>query len=316
MQKTNLPLSKCKLVAFLVTLITAFLNLSCSKNTPNSNNLVITTATASSNENIETFKIGVIATQSFEEQQKMIKPLEEYLQQSLETGVNFQVASNYQQIVQWLVDGKIDMAYLTAVSYLEVLDAGAEIEPLVAPINKFTGRLWYRAAIVVKTDSNIKTLQQLKNKRFAFANKYSTSGYLIPFAALSELGINQKQDFKQVVYLGTDAKVLAALENDDIDAVAINVPYFQKQLKIGKLDENKFRVIWESPPIPPSLIVVSKKLPKSTIKQLKISFLNTSEGIEDIFGVESLGYTSVEDADYNQIRILRAKLNGKPEVVR
>lgn len=316
MQTSNRPLSKCKSAAFVVTLLAVFLNLSCSNNTPSTNNLLVTPATASSNENIESLKIGVIPTQSFEEQQQMIKPLEEYLEESLGKGVNFQVASDYKQVVQWLLDGKIDIAYLAAVSYLEALEAGAEIKPLVAPINKFTGRPWYRAAIVVKVDSNIKNLQHLRDKRFAFVNKYSTSGYLIPFAALSELGINPQQDFKQVVYLGTHAQVLEALENGDIDAVATNVPYFLKQQKIGKLKAEEFRVIWESPPIPPSLIVVSKKLPTDTIKQLKISFLNTPEGIEDIFGSKSAGYTSVENADYTQIRALRANLYLATEVAR
>lgn len=314
MQKNNC--SRRASAAFLLVAIFAFLNASCSTKISTTDNLVIPAAAARSNDNIQPLIIGVLPTQSFKEQQRMIEPLEKYLEKSLETEVNFQIASDYKQIVKWLVDGKIDMAYVAAVSYLEALEQGAEIEPLVAPIDKYTGRPWYRAAIVVKADSNIKTLKQLKGKRVEEVNKSSTSGYLMPFSALNELGINPKREFKQVIYPGTHAKTLEALKNGDIDAAATNIPYYLKQQKMGKLKPEEFRVIWESPPIPPSLIVVSKKLGADSIKKLKISFLNTPEGIEDIFGRQSAGYTSVEDADYTPIRKLRANLNWKSEPVR
>ena len=309
MKKTNSSLSKS--AVFLLITIFAFLNASCSNKDSYTNNLVIAPAGAISNDNMQPLRIGMLPTQRFEEQQRMIKPLEEYLEKSLETEINFLVASDYKQVVKWLVDGKIDMAYVAGVSYLEALEGGAEIEPLVAPINKYTGRPWYRAAIVVRVNSNIKTLHQLKGKRFAFVNKSSTSGYLMPFSALNKGGINPEQEFKKVIYSGTHAQTLEALKNDDVDAAATNIPYYLKQQKMGQLRPEEFRVIWESPPIPPSLIVVSKKLPADSIKKLKVSLLNTPEGIEDIFGRQSAGYTTIIDADYTSIRQLRAKLSLK-----
>ena len=59
-----------------------------------------------------------------------------------------------------------------------------------------------------------------------------------------------------------------------------------------------------------------EKLSADSIKKLKTSFLNTPEGIEDIFKKRLAGYTSVEDADYTPIRKLRANLNLKSEPVR
>ncbi|MEL6462384.1 MAG: phosphate/phosphite/phosphonate ABC transporter substrate-binding protein [Cyanobacteria bacterium J06621_15] len=309
MQKNNCSLSRT--VTFFLVTVVALLNTSCSKKVPTTTSLVIPPAVASSNQNISALRIGVLPTQSFKEQQRMIEPLENYLEKSLKTEVNFQVASDYKQIVKWLVDGKIDVAYVTGVSYLEALEAGAEIEPLVAPIDKYTGRPWYRAAIVVKVDSNIKTLQQLKNKRFAFVNKSSASGYLMPFYALNKRGINPEEEFKKVTYFGTHAQTLEALKNGDVDAAATNIPYYLKQQIMGQIRPEEFRLIWESPPIPPSLIVVSKKLPADSIKKLKVSLLNTPEGIEDIFGRQSAGYTTIIDADYTPIRELRAKLSLK-----
>ncbi|MEO1431312.1 MAG: hypothetical protein AAFV71_20070 [Cyanobacteria bacterium J06633_8] len=63
-------------------------------------------------------------------------------------------------------------------------------------------------------------------------------------------------------------------------------------LKIGVLPT---RVIWESAPTLLSLIVVSKKISKDSIKQLKTSFLDIPEGIENIFGdIQKLNYSIPE----------------------
>ncbi len=124
MRKTNHLFSKS--AVFVLVAIVAFINASCSTKVSNNNNLVIPSAAASSNENIQPLIIGVLPTQSLKEQQEMIKPLEEYLEQSLETQVNFPIATDYKQVVKWLVDEKIDMAYVGAVSYLEALEAGAQ----------------------------------------------------------------------------------------------------------------------------------------------------------------------------------------------
>jgi ABC-type phosphate/phosphonate transport system substrate-binding protein len=102
-----------------------------------------------------------------------------------------------------------------------------------------------------------------------------------------------------------------ASSNDDIEPL-IN---YLKQQKMGKIKPEEFQVIWQSPSIPPSLIVVSQKLSTNSIKRLKTSFLNTPEGIQDIFAGQSAGYTSIEDADYTPILELRANLKLKSESV-
>ncbi|MEM6753676.1 MAG: PhnD/SsuA/transferrin family substrate-binding protein [Cyanobacteria bacterium P01_C01_bin.38] len=106
MQKNNR--SRCASAAFLLVAVLAFLNSGCSNKVSSHDNLVIPAAAAISNDNMQPLRIGVLPIQSFEEQQQMIKPLENYLEKSLETEINFLVAKDYKQVVQWLVDGKAD----------------------------------------------------------------------------------------------------------------------------------------------------------------------------------------------------------------
>ncbi|MBD2775650.1 phosphate/phosphite/phosphonate ABC transporter substrate-binding protein [Iningainema tapete] len=248
-------------------------------------------------------KIGVLPTQTKTEQKRMIKPLDDYLEKVLGRRVDFLIAEDYKQVVDWMIEQKVDMAYVEAVSYIEARERGAEFEPLVAPIDKYTGRPWYRAAIIVKADSSIKNLTDLKGKRIAFVNKSSTSGYLMQIAALKE-NVIELSDFAQVIFPGTHAKTEATLFEGFVDAVATNIPSYIKRQKIGRLTSVNSRVLWQSAPVPHSPILVSQKLPPETIKDLKRAFLQVPEGIEDIVGTELAGYTLVEDADYEPIRQL------------
>ena len=261
-------------------------------------------------------KIGVLPNHSHSEQKDMTKALDGYLEETLGLQIDFLIASEYQNVIDWLVEEKVDMAYLEATSYLEALERGAKIQPLVAPIDKYTGRPWYRAAIIVKADSSIQSLSDLIGKKIAFVDKFSTCGYLIPAMAFRELSILPKYDFDQTIYAGTHFKTLRALQEGEVDAAATNIPFYMGYQKLGKLNPEQFRMIWESDSIPQVPIVISQKLPKELVEKLKLAFLGAPDGIEEIMGIQSTGYTLIVDGDYTRIRKLRKKMNLQSEAIK
>ncbi len=334
--------TKCRLFSksrvLIVAVIMALLSTGCAEKVPQKNQSVVDSV--SSRQNLPTLRIGVLPTQNRTEQEQMIKPLKEYLEQSLgervdtespskiiegqgrhrrqeapkvqnaiASSVDFQIAKDYEQIIDWLLQDKLDMAYLGPMSYLEAIDRGAKVEPLVAAIDKHTGQPWYRACIIVKQDSLIKTLKDLKGKRIAFVDKLSTSGYLMPLATFKKVGIDYDRDFTQVLYAGSHSNSMAALEDGIVDATATNISSYLKRQKSGKLISQNSRILWESAPIPNSPIVVSKKLSPELIQRLKQAFISSPEGLEDIIGTESAGYTLVTPSDYAPIEKLRKYLN-------
>jgi phosphonate transport system substrate-binding protein len=157
-------------------------------------------------------RIGVLPTQSKTDQEKMIAPLEAHLEKVLGQPVEFLIAKDYQDSVDMLVDGRANALYGGVVSYFEALERGAKVIPLVAPIDADTVRPWYRSCLVVAANSSIKTLKDLKGKRVGFVNRSSTSGYLMPVAALKQEGIDPDRNFAEVVFGGTHAETEALLE--------------------------------------------------------------------------------------------------------
>ena len=258
-------------------------------------------------------RISVQPTQDIAEQEQMIAPLDAHLEKVLGQRVDFLIAKDYKDSVDMLVDGRANAAYIGVVSYFEALERGVKIAPLVAPIDQYTARPWYRSCIIVAANSPIKTLADLKGKRVGFVNRSSTSGYLMPLVALKQMGIDPERDFAQVIFGGTHDQTKELLETNQVDAVATNLASYARWKKLGKLTSQNSRVLWESTPVPHAPVLVSQDLPSETIEKLKEAFLTTPPGIQDLMGAETAGYTLVETDDYNSFRQLRQQLNQAGE---
>ncbi|MGB3204282.1 MAG: phosphate/phosphite/phosphonate ABC transporter substrate-binding protein [Crinalium sp.] len=256
--------------------------------------------------------IAVIPSKNPVEQQKSLQPLAEYLTKTLGRQVSFQIAKDYKTPVNLIAEGQVQIAYLGSLAYVEAKQLNPQIQPIVAPINKETGRPWYTSVIV--TNSNrISDVNDLKGKRFAFVSESSTSGYLMPLGYFKEMGIDPERDFTKVKFSGSHAQVKTELESGEVDAIANDKPSYLNEQKAGRFNPQKYKIIWESSPIPQGPIVVrADQLSPELVTNLKKALVSASEGLVDVNGAEAAGYTLVQDEDYEPIKKLQSQLNLKP----
>ena len=79
----------------------------------------------------------------------------------------------------------------------------------------------YKSEILVKKDSGINSLKDLKGKKIALQDVTSTAGYTFPISTLKEeAGIDATKDMKIVNVKGHDQAVISLL-NGDVDAAAV-----------------------------------------------------------------------------------------------
>ncbi len=126
----------------------------------------------------------------------------------------------------------------------------------------------YRAVIFTRPNSSIKSLTELKGKTFAFGDKYSTQGHIIPRKMLEDVGIDLK-DLKGYVFTGSHVNTARAVLKGDYDAGAI-----QDTLAKNLLAEGKIKVIAISKPYPSSLICYNKDLDPSIVQSVKKALLS------------------------------------------
>lgn len=265
-----------------------------------------------SDQQLTSLDIAVIPAKNPVEQQKSLQPLAEYLTKTLGKQVKFQIAQDYNTPINLIAQGQVQIAYLGPLAYVEAKQQNPQIQPIVAPIDKNTGRPWY-TSVIVTNNNRIRTVEDLKGKRFGFVSESSTSGYLMPLGYFKEMGIDPESDFSKVKFSGSHAQVKADLELGEVDAIADDKPSYLNEQKAGRFNSPNYKIIWESSPIPQGPIaILADKLPPELVTNLKKALVGASEGLIDVNGAEAAGYTLVQDEDYEPIRKLQTQLKLKP----
>lgn len=247
-------------------------------------------------------KFGVVARYSprliYQEYQQIM----DYLTRETDYRFELKLCKTYSETLNFLKSDSVQIASLGTCSYIEankIFSARCILKPLNPD-----GRPYFKGIIIVRDDSSIQTLNDLKGGKFAFASSKATAGFLI-----------QKQVmYKADVYLSDLAKfdniehhnsvVRAALRGEyDAGAVKDIIAYINK--------DESLRFIHISDDIPSVPISVGANFDTSMVNQAKQALLkldpNNPEnlGLMKTWNVEfRYGFVEAKDADYNSIREL------------
>ena len=244
-----------------------------------------------------------------------VKPLQQLLSDELEVPVKVHIATNYNTMIEGLKSKKIDIAFISPVSYTLAHDAHAadvllkSKGYLVDNKGNQTHHLvdYYRSQIVVRKDSNINHLKDLKDKKIALQDVESTSGYIYPLATLMEKGI-KKSDIQIQQVKGHDQGLIALL-NHDVEVVAT---YQDARADLKKEYPNIYqetKVIYRTKKIPNDTISVRNDMSNKWKKKISRAFIDishTKKGkhiISDIYGHQ--GYEKAKDSDFDTVRKYR-----------
>src|SRR5262249_8215813 len=155
-----------------------------------------------------------------------------------------------------LQSGQVDVAYLSSFPYA-IATSQTKLYPLAMPwVYK---NLMYRGILFVRTDSPIKTIDDLKGHTLAFSDRTSTSGYLLPRAMLEKAGVFQK--LKGWVNAGDAGMVVKAVENGAQEAGASFENVFDLVYKDEPAKAAKMRVIGKTEEIPNGIYVARPDMP-------------------------------------------------------
>ncbi|NKB72267.1 MAG: putative selenate ABC transporter substrate-binding protein [Candidatus Latescibacteria bacterium] len=91
----------------------------------------------------------------------------------------------------------------------------------------------------------------ISGQTFTFGSKGSTSGRLMPeFFIRQHLKETPDKAFKRVGFSGDHSKTLALVQAGSYQVGALNYKVWDNEMKAGKVDTSKVRVIWKTPTYP------------------------------------------------------------------
>lgn len=262
----------------------------------------------------KTLTIQFVPSQAATKLQARAKPLEKMLSKRLGVPVKVSMSTDYNTVVEAMKSKKVDVGFLPPDGYVLAHKQGAADLLLQAerygvkqPDGRPTKNLVksYRAEILVKKGSKIKSWKDLKGKSISVQNPTSSAGYVFPVAELKEKGLDVVKSCKLVTVTGHDQAVLNVL-NGDTSAAFV----FEDARNIVKADNPKIMKevvpIYFTKPIPNDTISVRPDMNKAFKKKLAKAFIAVGKSkkgrkvIESVYSHE--GYAYAKDSDFNIVR--------------
>ena len=227
-----------------------------------------------------------------------LKPLTQYLSKRLNKHVVLRLSANMGTAINEAAEGKVDLSYLTPVAYLHAHSRGGA-QLIVKTVTN--GKANFKLMIVVKENSPIKSIEDLKGKSFAFGDEKA----LLQRAVVVGSGIKLKE-FSGYRFIGHYDNIARAVMNNDFDAGIL------KDTMAYKWQGKGLRILYSSEALPPYNIVASKNVSKKMVKKLRQIFMslnkNNPEHLRVIKALDKKydGFAETSDAEYDIVRKLVA----------
>lgn len=270
-------------------------------------------------------RFGILSGENESDRIARYTPFQEYLEKTLGVEIEIFTAGNYDGVIQALAADQIEFSFMGSSAYAAAYtETEGGVEPLLATQQE-DGSTGYYSVIVVRCDSGLKTIDDLKGKTLAFADPDSTSGYNVPYYNLVQQGYQPEDFFAAIPFSGSHEAGVAGVANGQFEAAAtyINnetngIP--QRMETKGMIEEGEVCVIWTSPEITSGPFTARSNLPQGLIDEMKAAVLAAPtaapEAFKEMSGAEdstAKGYVKVDHGRYQWIVDMRAwfKANRK-----
>jgi len=225
-------------------------------------------------------RVSAIPDESPTELARKAAPLMKYLEGKLGMKVEYTPVTDYAAAVEALVNKKIDLAWFGGFTFVQAhLRSGGKMLPLAQREEDEKFR-----SVFITSDPAIKALADLKGRDLSFGSQSSTSGHLMPRSFLLQAGLDPDKDFKRVAYSGAHDATVAAVAAGKVQAGALNISVWDRLVAEKKVDTDKLRVFYTTPPYYDYNWTVHAEMPAALRDKLSAAFLSlsrdTAEGKE------------------------------------
>jgi phosphonate transport system substrate-binding protein len=231
------------------------------------------------------------------------RPLAAYLAARLDRPVELRTVDSWEGLAKSLANGETDLALMGPWGYV-LANHQASAQAIATIL--YDGKPEYFAIMITHPDSGIDKPADLKGRSFAFGDKGSTSGYLIPLHYLMTQGITPENYFGKVVHTSHQA-IETQVTQGVLDAGADYNRNRTAMIEQGLIKPERSKIIWTSAPLPNDAFAVSKALAgdAALIRQLQGALNDVGAALKtrpDLLPPHYTGFVSRDNAFYKPIR--------------
>jgi phosphonate transport system substrate-binding protein len=281
---------------------------------------------AAAAQSIAEFNIGILGGENAQDRMTNTECFRVKVEQALGVPVKLFTPADYDGVIQGLLGGTLDYAWLGASAYAKTYLTDPNAVEVMLTKQNVDGTTGYYSIGFARKDSGITSIEQAKGKVFAFADPNSTSGYLVPGAELREKFGALDAYFSEVKMSGGHEQSIVGVANGDFDAAVawadglgewedgFSSGAFRKAADSGLVEMNDIVEIWRSKLIPEGPMVVRTSLPQD-VKDKMFALLDTmwAEDPECAYNVaagDAKDFVPVKHDDYLGIIAARKLQQG------
>ena len=206
---------------------------------------------------------GLITPRNPELTLKSWNPFIERMARAVGVPIEARTFAGQGELVKEFLADRIDLAWLGNSPALDIVEAD---KGYVFAAMVVQGKTAYRSMLMTQKDSAIRTLDDVHRLAaqlvFGDGDLKSTSGHIVPkYFAFVKKGINEpEKQFKDIKRSSHEGNIQAIL-NREVDVATNNTSELDYFRTAKPEQASLIRVIWESPDIPESPLVIRRELP-------------------------------------------------------
>jgi phosphonate transport system substrate-binding protein len=251
----------------------------------------------------KTILIGLIPEQNIFKQIDRYEPLADYLSGKTGVRINLKILPRYGNIISNFRTAGLDGAFFGSFTYAlahETLGVSVIARPLASD-NTST----YHGLLFVRKDSGIRTIADMKGKRFAFVDKATTAGYLLPLEYFHEHGVKDFRNYFQETYFaGTHEDAILDVLNGKADVGAAKNTVFQRMAEKNSRIMRELVILERSPDVPENGLALKKEIEETSRERLRVALLTMHDDTEGKKILERFGakkFIPTTDRDYDPV---------------
>jgi len=236
------------------------------------------------------------------------QPIMNYLTQSTPYRFELKLSQSYEETINQLVSGEVQAAFLGTYIYL----AAREKSPLKCILKPLNNQFepFFRSVLVTRSDSRLRSLEDIQGKRLALPSRHSFSGNWLFRHEFKKYGLTIS-DLDSIHYFDYHHTVIYQVLQGNFDCGVV------KDRVAYEFIDKGIRILATSAPIPGSPIVVNSELDPAIAEAIQNELLKIDSRnpeyqrlVNDWDPEFAFGFAIARDADYDHVEPI---IDSSPE---
>ncbi len=247
--------------------------------------------------------IGLIPEKGVFRQLERYEPLARYLSRQTGTDINLRVLPRYRSVVDDFEAAGLDGAFFGSLTYV-LAQQRVGLELLARPVGQ-DDTSTYHGMMLVRRDSGIHTIEDMRGKRFVFVDVATTAGYLFPLHFFRKHGLpDYRNFFSESYFAGTHEDAILDIVEGRADVGAAKNTAYSRLAERDSRVADELMVLETSPEVPENALALSSGVDENIRRRMQEVLLTMHETpggrrVLEQFGAQR--FIETTDDDYTPV---------------